>query len=202
MAEDCSRIEGELDNIIAALQGHEASNQLVEVNIHNRQELAITKKFDLQPKASASGINNYLIQNKITADMIRGLDITTRNDGMLTLILVWGRVFPTVISGPQGEPGDPGPPGDDGDPGTDAQCECVVTGSILLPSSSSALVSSSSSVLGSSSSALPSSSSAALSSSSSGALSSSSSGIPLNYILDEFGDPILDEFGDPILDES
>ena len=124
MADDNTRIEGELDNILSILQGHDTSSDLISVNVHNRQELAITKKFDLQPKASTSGINDYITKNKITADMIRDIDVATRQDGMLSIVLVWGRTHPTMIAGPIGPQGEDGEAGDPGKPGKDAQCDC------------------------------------------------------------------------------
>ena len=50
------------------------------------------------------------------------MKITTRNDGMLSIVLVWGRTNPTIIAGATGAAGDIGEEGKIGLPGKDGQC--------------------------------------------------------------------------------
>lgn len=114
--------DAELEKLIAALRGEEI-NKLIEIELNNRQEYAVTKKFDLTPKASASAINDYIQKNKITADQIIDIKMTTRNDGMITVVMMWGRTNPTIIAGPQGPQGPAGPLGKPGIPGKDGQCQ-------------------------------------------------------------------------------
>lgn len=114
--------DAELEKLMAALRGEEV-NKLIEIELNNRQEYAVTKKFDLTPKASASAINDYIQKNKILANQIIDFKVTTRQDGMISCILVWGRTNPTIIAGPQGPQGPAGPPGLPGIPGKDGQCQ-------------------------------------------------------------------------------
>lgn len=111
----------ELNKLMGALRG-EVVNELLEINLNNRQEYATTKKFDLDPKASASAINDYIQKHNITADQIIDLKVSTRLDGMITVLLVWGRTNPTIIAGAKGDPGI-GLPGPDGIPGKDGACQ-------------------------------------------------------------------------------
>ncbi len=191
-----AELDQQLEDVLLALEGFKKTNEKLQLNVETRKELAQIQKWDLEPKAGISAIDEYIRRNKITADMIRSMDMTLRNDGFLSIVLVWGRVYPIVIAGAKGDTGPQGNPGPKGFRGLNAQCECPE----IIASSSSGLSSSTSS-LASSSTSGDSSSSEDSSSSSSYELSSSSSLSSEEAILLEDGSPIELEDGDDLLME-
>ncbi len=57
----------------------------------------VTKKFDLSPKASESSLNEYFKKNNIEKSDIISLTEVKRSDGMLSIMLVWGKDEPVVV---------------------------------------------------------------------------------------------------------
>ena len=112
-----SMTDKETDDLISILSSDTGGE--IELKYDGLGNDIIVAKFDINPTESVSGINAYIDKYRISADYIRDFQMVVRNDGMLSITLVWSKKGRTILVGPKGEKGDKGDTGEQGIPGLD-----------------------------------------------------------------------------------